>query len=216
MCLGFNGLSSGQVFIDDVRFQAASSIQPKTLPDMISVGPATVPLGNFYTYTSGTTTATTLNIVNSDTASHTFTVSAVVTNAEGVAGTPVTVGQYTLNAGTGTTATYQLRSDLRGRYFLGFNIADSGGTSWTQLSQYKYAVGPDLTGVGDANASIFAVNSHLDTEQGAHATNNMTMLAKCGVKSVRIWWGWGMCENPQGTFTWTEYDRQYTAVYGPV
>ena len=90
----------GQISIDDVRFQAASSIQPKTLPDMITVGPATVPLGNFYTYTSGSTTATTLNIVNSDTASHTFTVSAVVTDAEGVAGTPVTVGHYTLSAGT--------------------------------------------------------------------------------------------------------------------
>ena len=214
VCLTLGNDPPGQVWIDDVRFQAASSIQPKTLPDMIAVGPATVPLGNFYTYTSGSTTATTLNIVNSDTASHTFTVSAVVTDAEGVAGTPVTVGHYTLNAGTSTTATYQLRSDLRGCYLLGFNIADSGGTSWTQLAQYKYAVGPDLTGVGDANASIFAMNAHLDTEPGSHATNNMTMLAKCGVKHVRIWWGWGMCENPQGTFTWTEYDRQYNAVNG--
>jgi hypothetical protein len=210
----FQGCTTGQVWIDDVRFQAASSIQPKTLPDMIAVGPATVPLGNFYTYTSGSTTATTLNIVNSDTASHTFTVSAIVTDAEGVKQTPVTVGNYTLAANGSTTATYQLRSDLRGSYVLGFNIADSGGTSWTQLAQYKYAVGPNLTGVGDATASIFGMNAHLETEPGTHAVNNMTMLSKCGVKSVRIWWGWGECENPQGTFSWTEYDRQYNAVNG--
>ena len=42
----------------------------------------------------------------------------------------------------------------------------------------------------------------------------MEVLSQCGVKWIRAWWGWGMCEKTQGQFDWKEYDRQFEAVNG--
>ena len=42
----------------------------------------------------------------------------------------------------------------------------------------------------------------------------MQVLSLCGVKWIRGWWGWGMCEKQRGRYDWNEYDRQLKAVEG--
>jgi hypothetical protein len=211
VCVALPYMSSGQLYVDDVRLQYAGSAQPLVLQDMISVAPATVPVGHLYTYTSGTTTGITLNMINTDTVAHSTTVVAMPYDWQGTALTPVTVGTFNLGANSLTTTTYQLPTNLRGAFRLGFKLTAASQT-WQQLAQYKYAVFVDLTNVGSDSTSVYGMNAHLEREPGAHATENMSVLAKCGVKLVRPWWGWGMCEATQGTFDFTEYDRQYNAI----
>ncbi len=213
LCISLPYQSGNQFYVDNVCLQYGSSTQPLVLQDMISVGPATIPTGGWYAYTSGTTTGITLNMVNTDTVAHSVTVVATPFDWQNNALTPVTVGTFNLNANSLTTTTYQLGTNLRGAFRLGFQLT-SGGQTWQQLAQYKYAVGINLQNQGTASTSIFGMNVHFENEPGSHATENASVMAQCGVKDVRLWWGWGMCEATQGTFSFTEYDRQYNAING--
>ena len=58
------------------------------------------------------------------------------------------------------------------------------------------------------------MNTHMEREPTAHLARNMEVLSQCGVKWIRGWWGWGMCEKERGKFDWTEYDRQLKTVEG--
>lgn len=66
---------------------------------------------------------------------------------------------------------------------------------------------------GDAFASPLGMNTHMEREPGTHLQHNLGTLARCGVKWIRAWWGWGMAEKQPGQFDWTEYDRQYADVH---
>ena len=70
----------------------------------------------------------------------------------------------------------------------------------------------NMQNVGNAAASMFGMNTHMEREPATHLARSMQVLSQCGVKWIRAWWGWGMCEKTQGTFDFTEFDRQYNAV----
>jgi hypothetical protein len=203
---------SRQLYVDDVRLIATDGMNVLTLKDKISVGPQVWPVGNLYAYTPGTTTAATVTISNTDTVAHDVTVQPTITDWEekSVAGIP-SLGTFTVAPATAVTTTYGIDTSRRGTFRLGFDLTSEGQT-WHQSAEAKYAVVVNMQNVGNPDTSIFGVNTHMENEPTAHLSREMQVLSKCGVKWVRAWWGWGMCENPLGTFSWTEYDRQYNTV----
>ncbi len=123
----------------------------------------------------------------------------------------VPVGTFDVPAGGVKEATLAIDTGRRGTFRLGFELSCEGQT-WRQAAEFKYAVIVPLKGVGNAEDSVFAMNTHMEREPTAHLARNMEVLSQCGVKWIRGWWGWGMCEKERGKFDWTEYDRQFNAV----
>ena len=66
-----------------------------------------------------------------------------------------------------------------------------------------------MQNVGNADNSMFGMNTHMEGSPTPHLTEDVQVLSQCGVKWIRAWWGWGMCEATQGTFDFTEFDRQF-------
>ena len=141
------------------------------------------------------------------------TVRACVSDWEDAQSPATAIGTVEVPAGGVKELTYPLDTGRRGAFRLGFELS-AEGQSWRQSADFKYAVVVPLKGVGDAEASIFAMNTHMDREPTPHLEHNTEVLSECGVKWIRAWWGWGMCEKTRGTFDWTEYDRQFAAVSG--
>jgi hypothetical protein len=75
-----------------------------------------------------------------------------------------------------------------------------------------YNVIEPMQGVGGVMDSQLGMNTHMEREPTEHLQYNAKMLALCGVKWIRAWWGWGMAEKEPGQFDWTEYDRQLKTV----
>jgi len=211
VCISLPFPSSGELWVDDVRLMAGESASELALKDKIAVGPQTLPVGNLYPYTAGSTTPTTLNVVNTDTAAHKVAVQALATDCEGQPLPAVAVGTFDVPAGGVTTATFGLNTDRRGTFRLGFDLTCEGQT-WRQSAECKYAVVVPLKDVGNADESAFAMNTHMEREPTPHLSRSMEVLSQCGVKWIRAWWGWGMCEKTEGTFDFTEFDRQFNAV----
>ena len=204
--------SSGDYYADDLRLIATDEGNALALKDKIAVGPQSLPVGNLYIYTPGATTATTLTISNTDTVAHNVTVQPTITDWEEnqVSGVP-SLGTVSVPANTAITMSYGMDTGRRGAFRLGFDLTSEGQT-WHQSAEVKYAVVVNMQNVGNPDTSIFGMNTHMEREPTPHLAREMQVLSKCGVKWIRAWWGWGMCENPQGTYTWTEYDRQYNTV----
>ena len=116
-------------------------------------------------------------------------------------------------ANTAITTTYGMNTGLARDVPARLHLTSEGQT-WHQSAEAKYAVVVNMQNVGNPDTSIFAMNTHMEHEPTPHLDREMQVFSKCGVKWIRAWWGWGMCENPEGTYTWTEYDRQYNAVTG--
>ena len=213
MCVHISYPSSSDLYVDDVRLIASDGPNVLALKDKISVGPAsTLPAGNVFT--TGTASPITLNITNTDTVAHTVTVQPTITDWEGTRATGVpSLGSFTVPAGGVKTTTYTMDATHRGSCVLGFDLTSEGQT-WHQLGEMQYAMVVNMQGVGSAATSIFGMNMHMEREPSDHLARETQVLAQCGVKWIRAWWGWGMCENPEGTYSFTEYDRQYNAVSG--
>jgi len=211
VCISLPFESAGELWVDDVRLMAGESTSEIALKDKIAVGPQTLPVGNLYPYTAGSTTPMALNVVNTDTAAHRVTVQAVATDCEGQPLPAVAVGTFDVPAGGVKTATLGLNTGRRGTFRLGFDLTCDGQT-WHQSAECKYAVVVPLKGVGNAEDSAFAMNTHMEREPTPHLARSMEVLSQCGVKWIRAWWGWGMCEKTQGTFDFTEFDRQFDTV----
>ena len=207
--------STGEIYVDDVRLVAADGTSSLALKDKIAVGPQGLPIGNTYTYTPSTTTATTLIISNTDTVAHSVTVQPTITNWEEnrVSGVPL-LGTFSVPANSSITTSYGMNTGLRGTFRLGFDLTSEGQT-WHQSAEAKYAVVVNMQNVGNADTSIFGMNTHMEREPTAHLAREMQVLSRCGVKWVRAWWGWGMCQiptPPPDVYDFTEYDRQYSTV----
>jgi hypothetical protein len=211
VCISLPFTSPGELWVDDVRLMAGETSSELALKDKIAVGPQTLPVGNLYPYTVGSTTPTTLNVVNTDTAAHKVTVQAIAADCEGQPLPAVAVGTFDVPAGGVKTATFGLNTGRRGTFRLGFDLTCEGQT-WRQSAECKYAVVVPLKGVGNAEDSAFAMNTHMEREPTPHLSRSMEVLSQCGVKWIRAWWGWGMCEKTQGTFDFTEFDRQFNTV----
>jgi hypothetical protein len=210
VCISLPWQSPAALWADDVRLMAGDS-DALTLKDKIAVGPQTLPVGDLYAYTPGATTPLALNVVNTDSAPHRVTIQAVATDCEGQALPAVPVGTFDVPTGGVQTATFGLNTALRGVFRLGFDLASDGQT-WRQSAECKYAVIVPMKGVGNAEDSAFAMNTHMEREPTPHLARSMEVLSECGVKWIRAWWGWGMCEKARGTFDFTEFDRQLKTV----
>ena len=108
-------------------------------------------------------------------------------------------------------AAFKIDTGRRGSYRLAFELTADGQT-WRQAAEFKYSVIVPLKGVGNADDSFFGMNTHMEREPSAHLAHSMEVLSQCGVKWIRAWWGWGMCEKERGKYDWNEYDRQLKAV----
>jgi hypothetical protein len=213
LCVHIGYPSTGNISVDDVRLIASDGPTALALKDKITVGPQqALPVGNLFTFTPGATTPTTITISNTDTVAHNVKVQPTITDWEEnqVSGIP-SLGTFSVPANTAITTSYGMDSSRRGTFRLGFDLTSESQT-WHQSAEVKYAVVVNMQNVGDPDASIFGMNTHMEREPTAHLARDMQVASKCGVKWIRAWWGWGMCENPMNTYTWTEYDRQYNAV----
>jgi len=203
--------SSGEMWVDDVRLVAGDKADALTLQDQIAVGPksSSIPVGNLIV--AGSKKPLALSIVNTDKAAHRVTVRAVAVDWEKKPLPPVEVGAFDVPAGGAKDAELIIDASRRGNMRLGFELTSEGQT-WRQRGDFKYVVIVPMKGVGSAEESMFAMNTHMEREPTPHLARNMEVLAQCGVKWIRAWWGWGMCEKEQGKYDWTEFDRQYQTV----
>ncbi len=212
VCVYLDWPSSGQqIYYDDVRLVAGDGSEALALKDMISVGPwSGLPVGNVFVF--GASSPLTMNVVNTDTVAHSVTVQPTITDWQenSVSGVP-SLGTVTVPANSFQTLTYYVNTSLRGTFRLGFNLT-SGGQTWHQLAEMKYAVVVNMQNVTNPDTSIFAMNTHMEKDPTPHLVREMQVFAMCGVKWIRAWWGWGFCENPEGTYNFTEYNRQYNSV----
>ena len=213
VCVSLPYPSSGELWVDDVRLMVDEPSNGLMLKDKIGVGPQNLPVGNLYSYTPGGTTPLALDIVNADTAAHKVAVRAIATDWEGQPRPAAAVGTFEVPAGGVTKATFGLNTGRRGAFRLAFELTSEGQT-WRQGAECKYAVVVPLKGVGNAEDSMFGINTHMEREPTPHLARSMEVLSQCGVKWIRGWWGWGMCEKEQGKYEWTEFDRQLAAVEG--
>ncbi len=213
VCVQLDWPSSGQqIYFDDVRLIAGDGPPLLALKDKISVGPwSGLPAGNVFV--AGATSPLTLNVVNTDTVPHTLTVQPTITDWEekSVSGIP-SLGTVTVPANSFQTLTYNIDTTRRGTFRLGFNLTSEDGQTWHQLAEMKYAVVFNMQNVGNPDTSIFAMNTHQERDPTPHLVREMQVFSMCGVKWIRAWWGWGMCEKTEGTYTFTEYDRQFNSV----
>jgi hypothetical protein len=211
LCIRFMHPRSGQIWVEEVRLVAGDGTEPAILQDKIAVGAKTMPVGHLYF--AGEPAPLVLNVVNMDNRAHQVTVRAYVSDWEHAQSPGTAVGAVEVPAGSVGELACPLDTSRRGTFRLGFELSAEGRT-WRQSAEFKYAVVVPLKGVGDADASIFAMNTHMDREPTPHLQRSMEVLSECGVKWIRAWWGWGMCEKSLGEFDWTEYERQFAAVSG--
>ena len=211
LCVGISYPLIGELWVDDVRLTGGDVVGDPILQNKVAVGPQSLPVSNLYF--AGTPAPTTLNVVNTDTIVHSVAVQATVADWEGKKSPAVSVGTFNVPAGGVTTTTFNIDTSRRGAFRLGFDLT-SGGQTWHQSTEFKYAVIVSMKNVGDGESSMFGMNTHMEREPTPHLSRNIEALSQCGVKWIRGWWGWGMCEQTQGTFDFTEFDRQYNTVTG--
>ena len=199
------------MWVDNVRLIAGDGKGELTLANKIGVGAKAIRTGGLFF--AGRPEKTPLTIVNSDTQAHRLAVKTNITDCEGNQLSPVDVGTFDLPAGGTRETSLAIDTSRRGTFRLGFELTTEGQT-WREDAQLKYAVIVPLKDVGNAGESAFGMNTHMEREPSPHLAHSMDVLSQCGVKWIRAWWGWGMCEKDRGTFDWTEYDRQLSPVEG--
>ncbi len=213
LCVRIEHPRGSQLWVDDVRLVAGEGEgqDASTLREKIGVSPKPVRVGNLFF--AGSSEQAALDVVNADTQAHRVAVQARVVDWDGQQLPPVALGTFDLPAGGAKQAAFPIDTKRRGTFRLGFELTAEGQT-WRQPAEFKYAVIVPLKGVGDAEESAFAMNTHMEREPTPHLARNMEVLSQCGVKWIRGWWGWGLCEKERGKFDWTEYDRQLKTVEG--
>jgi polysaccharide biosynthesis protein PslG len=211
LCIRIDPPKKGQFWVDDVRLVAGDGESVPALQDKIGVGAKAERVGNLFF--ADRKEQATLEIVNSDEKPHRVTVRAAIVDWDGKQLPLKSVGTFDLPARGVEQAAFPIDTARRGTFRLGFELTCDDQT-WRQGAEFKYAVIVPLKGVGNAEDSIFAMNTHMEREPNAHLARNLEVLSQCGVKWIRGWWGWGMCEKERGQFDWTEYDRQLASVEG--
>jgi hypothetical protein len=201
-----------QVSYDEFRLEDTTATDPDPLSELLGMSLIDpMPIG--HTFVKGEAAILPFSIVNRDTsARHSVTVQALLTDWQGL---PVQYTQppaiFSVTSNSSNPTPFTLNTTSIGYFQLSFNYT-VGGDTWSDLTFIRYAVVADMTMVGDASTSIFGMNTHMEREPSPHLKRNLGVLAKCGVKYIRAWWGWGMCEQVKGTFDFGEYERQYEAV----
>jgi hypothetical protein len=216
--IGYPNSLNGTLYVDDVRLMAGDVMNVLALKDKIAVGVQTWPIGSLYDYTPGATTSAALTIANTDTVAHNVTVQPTITDWEEkpVSGQS-SLGPFNVPAGGAISTGYNMLTSRRGTFRLGFDLTSEGQT-WHQSAEAKYAVVVNMQNVGNPDTSIFAMNAHMEREPTPHLNREMQVFSKCGVKWIRAWWGWGMCQKTApappapDVYDFTEYDRQYNAI----
>ena len=209
LCVRIDPARDGQLWVDDVRLIAGQGKGTLALCDKIGVAAKVESVGNLFF--AGRAAETPLRIVNWDTKGHRVAIRTSIIDWDGKQLPAVAVGTFDVPAGGTSEASLAIDTGRRGTFRLGFELSCEGQT-WRQAAELKYAVIVPLRGVGNAEDSVFGMNTHMEREPTAHLARNMEVLSQCGVKWIRGWWGWGMCEKEPGKFDWSEYDRQFNTV----
>ncbi len=131
-----------------------------------------------------------------------------------VAGRPV--GKATslpaLDVPAGGARPFPMRvpTDRCGAFRVRFTTATdgAGGSGARTENTLRYCVIQDLRPARQQWDAPWGMNTHMERESDAHLDQNLAMLAACGVRWIRGWWGWGMAEKEPGQYDWTEYERQ--------
>jgi hypothetical protein len=207
--------STSQLSYDEFRVEDTTATGAAPLSEKVGVGssyiPLLMPVGHVYLQGSGGILP--LKLFNRDAAeAHTVTFEPITTDWQQLtiaAGQPSTT--VTLQPNGSAPVPLTINTSSIGYFELRFNLSSSG-VNWQDSAFIRYAVVADMTNVGQASTSHFAMNTHMEREPSAHLKRNLQILAKCGVKYIRAWWGWGMCEQVKGTFEFSEYERQFDAV----
>jgi len=116
----------------------------------------------------------------------------------------------TVPAGGVANVQLELPNDAAGWFVAHLSVHQDGRL--IKETERIFNVIEPMQGVGDVMDSPLGMNTHMEREPTEHLNHNMEVLAQCGVKWIRAWWGWGMAEKEPGQFDWTEYDRQLQAV----
>jgi hypothetical protein len=127
-----------------------------------------------------------------------------------VASRQVSVGKVA--AGGTATAKVELPDDQVGWFVAHFTASENGKA--IKEADRIFNVIESLKGEGGVIDSPLGMNTHMERESTEDLTTSMNILAECGVKWIRAWWGWGMAEKQPGQFDWKEYDRQLQVVHG--
>ena len=177
LCVRIEPPRKGQLWVDDVRLVAEGGDDAALLSDKIGVSPQSPRVGNLFF--AGRQEKAVLQIVNSDTKAHSVAVTAHVLDWDQKQLPPVAIGTFDVPAGGVKEAAFPIDANRRGTFRLGFELSSEGQT-WRQGAEFKYAVIVPLKGVGNAEDSVFAMNTHMEREPTAHLAHNMEVL--CAVR----------------------------------
>ena len=205
------GKHDGTLWVDNVRIRPVDAESGTEVPhETWGVRFATGRLGDTYFADTGPADAH-VQVVNVGDAERTLGVRSRVIDFFGQTLSQTDHGRFELPAYEEAPIPFTVDTRRRGAFCVDFTVADAD-TGQSRLMSYRYNVILPLKAVGDAMASPFGMNTHMEREPVEHLSCNLEMLSQCGVKWIRGWWGWGMAEKQPGRFDWAEFERQYHLV----
>jgi hypothetical protein len=153
-----------------------------------------------------------IEVTNTGTQSRDLTLECSVTDRLGrqVGDQQVPVGM--VEPGRTASAKVDLPDKRVGWFVAHFTVREAGQV--VKEADRSFNVVEAMKGVGNVADSPLGMNTHMERESTEDLKDSMNILAECGAKWIRAWWGWGMAEKQPGQFDWGEYDRQFDVVRG--
>ncbi len=162
------------------------------------------------TYDLGGDGALPLQVVNAGDAPRRLTVGYEVSDRTGRTVARGELPEQQTAPGDASPTRIALPTTAVGWFLVQFTLSE-GDRELSRSSRVLNVVEP-MAGLGDALSSPLGMNTHMEREATPHLDRNLSALARCGVKWIRGWWGWGMAGKQPGDFDWAELDRQLGAV----
>ncbi|MBM4084295.1 MAG: hypothetical protein FJ272_05855, partial [Planctomycetes bacterium] len=195
----------GRLWVDDAQLVLGAEARVALAKaEMIGLELQTGRAGN--TYLRGEPAELLVHAVNMDSVGREFVVTHSLTDSWGE---PVANGQWRFELAAGERKTERMRLDSgrTGAFTASFAISDKANAVEKPCA-IQFLVVPTPRADVQPDDSPFGMNTHSEREPTPHLDRNYEMLARCGVKWVRLWWGWCMAEREPGKWDWAEFDRQ--------
>eukprot|EP01052_Picozoa_sp_SAG31_P028095 SAG31_NODE_2682_length_5257_cov_9.066693_4_plen_438_part_00 len=164
-----------QLWIDEVRLDEAESTGPIPLSDYIRLRlRSDLPAGHTFTQDPSSAMVLELEIFNKDTdRAHTVSLQPVITDWEETQ-VPLLASFDGIHLPPSGVAAVNLTLDTKsiGYFQLFFNFSATK-QSWQHEAFVRYAVVAEMTNVGNASESLFAMNTHMEREPTPHLKQNL-------------------------------------------